>query len=151
MLPLMRHLGATPLVLAGDHKQLPAFSSTPEGKKAAGNSLFQVAHESKRIPSIMLDVNYRSHERIAAAPYRLIYGVEEDGTPNVTAFFNDTNKREFLQNLEKSFPLSVVAQDRQYDVKSCLQFLNVAHGVELTEGVSKCNVAEGNHQNLLVE
>ncbi len=67
LVPLMK--GARHVSLIGDHKQLPPIITSPEAKALGlGVSLFERLIEEGRVPSIMLDIQYRMQPSISAFP-----------------------------------------------------------------------------------
>lgn len=67
LIPFMK--GSCHVSLIGDHKQLPPVITSPEAKALGlGVSLFERLIEEARVPSIMLDTQYRMHPAISAFP-----------------------------------------------------------------------------------
>ncbi|KIY63188.1 P-loop containing nucleoside triphosphate hydrolase protein [Cylindrobasidium torrendii FP15055 ss-10] len=67
LVPLVK--GSRHVALIGDHKQLPPIITSPDAKALGlGVSLFERLIEEGRVPSIMLDIQYRMHPSISAFP-----------------------------------------------------------------------------------
>ena len=126
LVPIVRHASAKRLVLAGDHLQLPAFAMTDEGRNKASNCLFERAHASKKVPSIMLQEQYRSHSLIASGPYQIVY------KGDVIPYWDfDAKPREFLVQLEATYPIEFSVGQDTYFFGSCLAFIDVPGGREV--------------------
>ncbi|KAF7307726.1 hypothetical protein MKEN_01132700 [Mycena kentingensis (nom. inval.)] len=80
LIPIMK--GSRHLALIGDHKQLPPIITSPEAKELGlGRSLFERLTDEGRVPSIMLDTQYRMHPGISLFPSSEFYNfLLQDGT-----------------------------------------------------------------------
>lgn len=79
LVPLMK--GCRHLAIIGDHKQLPPVVTSLEAKQGGlSRSLFERLMESDRIPSTMLNVQFRMHPSLAEFPNKTFYnGALENG------------------------------------------------------------------------
>ena len=65
-------------VLAGDHLQLPPFASSQEVLKYWPKLPLHNLVEVEKVDTALLNTQYRSHEKLFAAAYKLIYENQVD-------------------------------------------------------------------------
>ncbi|KAG9037134.1 hypothetical protein FRB95_006688 [Tulasnella sp. JGI-2019a] len=82
LVPIMK--GSEHVALIGDHKQLPPIITSPEALEGGlGVSLFERLITEDKVPTVMLDRQYRMHPSISAFPNKEFYGgAIQDGTIN---------------------------------------------------------------------
>lgn len=139
LLPLGRFGTIRHVVWGGDHEQLGAFLVSDEARKAWKKSFFKDLMD-RQWPLTQLNINYRTHSDLAEAPNHVIY----EGKVNAHYPTLDyPTKSGSFNSLVTKLPIAFSADDKQYELTTYVNIVNVAHGAE--EGqFSKSNVAEVN-------
>ncbi|KAL8868274.1 MAG: hypothetical protein Q9174_005095, partial [Haloplaca sp. 1 TL-2023] len=133
---LMAFPSAIRLLLIGDPRQLPAFKLSKEAKdlwvKCEMGSMME-----KGFPCVMLDIQYRTHDRLYCHTPVVIYEKPISST-RLTREPN-TFVEEYL-----STPIRVIAEDgADYKLTQFLHFLDVPHGQQIKkQHGSSSNLAE---------
>ncbi|KAF9553856.1 P-loop containing nucleoside triphosphate hydrolase protein [Agrocybe pediades] len=141
LIPLMK--GSRHLALIGDHKQLPPIIVSREAKQGGlGISLFERLTEEKRVPSVMLDIQYRMHPLISKFPSLEFYDLAlQDGTVdavgNVLPGLEPPRSQHLIPHPSKKHSPSVI-------------FLDHA-GSESFKGRSRVNITEAHLAASVVE
>ena len=124
----------TRFVMAGDHKQLPAYKSSETAKKVWTASFLHDSVEKKKIDHTILQEEYRSHDRLNAAANEIIYGGK------VRSFHLTETPRPYLADLLGKLPMAIHADGRDYKLTSYMNFIDVEYGVHQTKPKgSSCN------------
>ncbi|KAG8870807.1 hypothetical protein FRB97_009338 [Tulasnella sp. 331] len=113
--------GSEHIALIGDHKQLPPIITSPEALEGGlGVSLFERLITEGRVPTIMLDQQYRMHPTISAFPNKEFYQEAiQDGTINketglALATLNPPESAHLGLPTETSVAPSIVFLDHSY-------------------------------------
>ena len=131
------------LVLAGDHKQLPAFKLSDEAKKLWPRSFLKDCVD-KGVPFTQLAVQYRMHEELYAAVNTVVY----EG--KVASAYKTSKPSLFLSHLLDNLP-KFTAGNRIYKLNSFANFIDVDGKHQTIPNGSSCNDAEVEVVESLVE
>lgn len=135
MLLLMTFVYAKRLVLAGDHKQLPALLLSELGKSWWSKSYLRDIMKNGW-PVTLLDIQYRMHDALYAHLVALIYK-----KPIRSAYSTD-NPSSFLNGLLDIMPLRVDTSSETFELKSFMHFIDVRGEQQTRPGGSSSNPAE---------
>ncbi|KAL8941920.1 MAG: hypothetical protein Q9211_001615 [Gyalolechia sp. 1 TL-2023] len=114
------------LILAGDHKQLPPFVLSDDGKRLFPKSWLKQIVDSKKWPVTQLNKQYRMHRSLYGPVRRVIYAGMVDS-------HRETDPpSHYLQQLLNDMPLTFNVGSQQYALTTYLNFVDVAHGVSHT-------------------
>lgn len=124
------------VTFAGDHLQLPPFTSTEEVLKYWPQSPLRDLYE-RGIDCTQLNTQYRAHEALFEPANRIIY----EG--KVKSAYKTENPSAFLGNLKRLLPKTFYAGEKMGRLLNYSNFIDVSHGKQETkkEG-SSCNPAE---------
>ncbi|KAL8732748.1 MAG: hypothetical protein Q9166_002528 [cf. Caloplaca sp. 2 TL-2023] len=120
-------------ILAGDHKQLPPHIESQEAKDLWTKSFLKDCID-KKVPYVLLNRQYRAHEKLYAAANQVIYEGKVDSE------FKTEHPRPYLRGLLSSLPLKFSAKAKKYCLTSYSNFINIPHSEHKSKPQgSSCN------------